>query len=192
LAHSDASYEQTCEAIWNGLRLCAHIFNAMPPLHHRNPGPIGAFLAPGNTYVELISDGQHLHPCVMDLLIKAKGKDGIILVTDAVTPAGTDMKRFRILGVELEVVGNTCYLPKGGLAGSALTMNKAVHVIATRTSTDLHTALQMASLNPARLLGIDKRKGSIEVGKDADFFIADDKLNVYTTVVEGRLVFDTN
>lgn len=192
LAHSDANYQQTLDAIRNGLKLCSHIFNAMPPLHHRKPGPIGAFLNTENTFVELISDGQHLHPSVMNLLIRAKGENGIIIVTDAVTPAGTKMKKFEILGVELEVKGNTCYLPNGGLAGSALTMNKAVKVIATQTSISLDKALKMASLNPARLLGVDDQKGSIEVGKDADLVITDGDLNVYTTLVEGRIVYHNN
>lgn len=188
LAHSDADYQKTREAIDAGLQLCAHIFNAMPPLTHRAPGPIGAFLTIENTFVELISDGFHVHPAVMDLVIRAKGADRVILVTDAVNPAGTSMTAFTILGTQLEVRGNSCFAPDGSLAGSALTMNKAVKVIADTTTTSLADAVRMATLTPARLLGIDKDKGSLEVGKDADVVIADPDLNVFTTIVQGLVV----
>lgn len=190
LAHSSATYEETLEAIHGGLSLCTHIFNAMPPLHHRKPGPIGAFLAANNnTFIELISDGIHVHPSVMDIVIKAKGSDAIALVTDAVTPAGTDIKEFSILGVNLEVRGVACYLPNGGLAGSALTMNKAVKIVSSKTSATFEEALKMASLNPAKFLGIDEYKGSLDVGKDADILISDDALDILATIVEGNVVY---
>lgn len=189
LAHSEADYKKTREAIEAGLRLCAHIFNGMPPLTHRSPGPIGAFLTSKDTFVELISDGFHVHPAVMEIIIKAKGPDGVIIVTDAVTPAGTSMKTFNILGTQLIVRDNSCFTPDGNLAGSALTMNKAIKVIIDSTSTSFTDALKMASLNPAKLLDIDKKKGSLEIDKDGDVVIADSDLNVYTTIVEGNLVY---
>lgn len=191
LAHSDANYEETIIAISSGLKLCTHIFNAMPPLHHRKPGPIGAFVQSDDTYVEIISDGLHVHPAVMELVIKSKGVDKVILVTDAVNPAGTDIKKFEILGVELDVIGATCYIPGGGLAGSALTMNEAVKTIVNKTKYSLEDAIQMASLNPAKLLNIADNKGSIEVGKDADILIVDSDINVKTTIVEGKIVFNS-
>lgn len=192
LAHSNANYDEALEAIGNGLSLCTHIFNAMPPLDHRRPGPIGAFLSslhPQNTFVEIISDALHVHPSVMDIVIRSKGDSGVILVTDAVTPAGTDIRNFNILGVELEVRGFACYLPSGGLAGSALTMNQAVKIISTQTSSSLGSAVKMASLNPATLLGINSRKGSLEEGKDADLIITNKNLDVIETIVEGTTVY---
>lgn len=189
LAHSDADYSKTREAIDAGVQLCAHLFNAMPPLAHRAPGPIGAFLLSQDTFVELISDGFHVHPAVMEIVIKAKGTDRVVLVTDAVTPAGTSMTTFNIFGTQLEVRGNSCFTPDGSLAGSALTMNKAVKVIVDTTHTSLADALKMASLNPARLLGIDGTKGSLDIGKDADILIADANLDIYGTVVGGTLVY---
>lgn len=188
LAHSDADYTKTREAIDAGMQLCAHLFNAMPPLTHRAPGPIGAFLTSKHTFVELIADGFHVHPAVMEVVIRSKGPEKVILVTDAVTPAGTSMTTFHIFGTQLEVKGNSCFAPDGNLAGSALTMNKAVKTIVDSTHTTLTDALKMASLNPARLLGIDKMKGTLEVGKDADIVIADDDLSIHATIVGGAIV----
>ena len=189
LAHSDADYQQTLEAIESGLRLCDHIFNAMPPLMHRAPGPVGAFLTSRDTYVEMIADGFHVHPAVMDMVIRTKGTDRVILVTDAMPPAGTSMTSFSMLGTRFDVKGNSCFALDGRLAGTALTMNKAVKLIVDSTSTSLVDALKLASLNPARLLGIDGTKGSLEVGKDADIVVADPDLNVRATVVAGTLVY---
>jgi len=189
LAHSDADYQQTREAIDSGMKLCDHIFNAMPPLVHRAPGPVGAFLTSRDTYVEMIADGFHVHPALMEMVIKTKGTDRVILVTDAMPPAGTSMTSFSILGTRFDVKGNSCFAPDGRLAGTALTMNKAVKVIVDSTSTRLVDALKLASLNPARLLGIDGTKGSLEVGKDGDVVVADVDLNVHATVVGGTVVY---
>lgn len=188
LAHSDADYQMTLKAINSGMTLCSHLFNAMQPLTHRMPGPIGAFLTTPNTYVELISDGVHVHPAVMEIAIKAKGPSGVALVTDAVTPAGTSMTKFDIMGTQLEVKGNSCYSSDGNLAGSALTMNKAVQILIEKTSVSFNDAVMMASMTPATLLGLGKRKGSLEVGKDADIVIVDADWNVYATVVGGIVV----
>jgi len=189
LAHSDADYQQTLEAIESGLRLCDHIFNAMPPLMHRAPGPVGAFLTSRDTYVEMIADGFHVHPAVMDMVIRTKGTDRVILVTDAMPPAGTSVTSFSMLGTRFEVKGNSCFAPDGRLAGTALTMNNAVKLIVDSTSTSLADALKLASLNPATLLGIDSRKGSLEVGKDGDVVVADADLKVHATVVAGTVVY---
>jgi len=189
LAHSGADYQQTREAIESGLRLCDHIFNAMPPLMHRAPGPVGAFLTSRDTYVEMIADGCHVHPAVMEMVIKTKGTDRVILVTDAMPPAGTSMKKFSISETQFDVKGNSCFAPDGRFAGTALTMNKAVKVILDSTSTSLADALKLASLNPAKLLGIDPTKGSLEVGKDGDVVVADADLNVHATVIGGTIVY---
>lgn len=189
LAHSDADFSTTRDAIARGMVLCSHLFNAMPPFNHRTPGPIGAFLASHGSYVELIADGYHVHPAAMEIAIRSKGASEVIIVTDAVTPAGTDLKSFSILGTNLEVRGKSCFTPDGGLAGSALTMNTAVKVIAEQTDTALLDAISMASINPARLLGLDHSKGSVSVGKDADLLIANRSLEVFMTMVEGDVVY---
>jgi N-acetylglucosamine-6-phosphate deacetylase len=158
---------------------------------HRAPGPVGAFLTSRETYVEMIADGFHVHPAVMEMVIKTKGTDRVILVTDAMPPAGTSMSSFSMLGTRFEVKGNSCFAPDGRLAGTALTMNKAVKVVVDNTSTSLADALKLASLNPARLLGIDSTKGSLEVGKDADIIVADTDLNVHATIIGGAMVHET-
>lgn len=189
-AHSEADFNTTRKAIDSGMRLCTHLFNGMAPLSHKEPGPVGAFLTTQETYVEIISDGIHIAPPIMEIIYKSKSKQEIVIVTDAVTPAATDMKTFEILGVELEVRDNSCYMPNtDNLAGSALTMNKAVKIFNSHTSSTLLDAINMASLNPARLLKIDNKKGSIEVGKDADLILTDADLNVSLTIVEGKVVF---
>jgi len=189
LAHSNADYEVTLEAIDAGMTICAHLFNSMPPLAHRAPGPIGAFLSTPDTFVELISDGYHVHPAVMDLAIAAKGPDHVALVTDAVTPAGTDMMSFSIDGLELLVKGKSCFTSDGDLAGSALTMDDAVKVVSRQTRCSLEDTVRMASLSPATALGIESKKGSLEVGKDGDVVVATEDLRVITTIVGGRQVF---
>lgn len=189
LAHSDANYEITKKAVSEGLKLCAHIFNAMPPLHHREPGPAGVFLNDDSTFVEIISDGYHVHPAVMEVIIKSKTENNVILITDAVTPAGTSMTSFDILGVTLNVKGNSCFTPSGNLAGSALTLNKAIKVLVENTSISLESALRMASFNPAKLLKLDDKKGSIKVGKDADVVILDKEFNALNTIIGGKLVY---
>jgi N-acetylglucosamine-6-phosphate deacetylase len=191
LAHSEADFAATGGAIAAGMTLCDHLFNGMLPFTNRSPGPIGAFLTDDTTFVELISDGYHVHPAVMKVVIRAKGPDRVALVTDAVTPAGTDMDSFVILGTTLKVRGSSCFTPDGTLAGSALTMNKAVKVILDNNVASLEDVLKMASLTPARVLGLDRKKGTLEVGKDADLVVADDDLNVFLTVSEGRIVYSS-
>lgn len=189
-AHSEANYEVTLKSIEHGVKLCTHIFNGMLPFSHKEAGPIGAFLTTQDTFIEIISDAVHVVSPVLEVLYKVKDKDKIILVTDAVTPAGTNMKTFDILGINLEVVGNSCYIPNTDtLAGSALTMNKAVRIFKENTSCSLAEAVNMASINPATLLNIDNKKGSIEEGKDADLIMTDSDINVYLTMVEGNIVF---
>ena len=191
LAHSEATYDVTKQAISKGLNLCIHLFNGMSPLSHKEAGPVGAFLTTENTFVEIIPDGIHIVPEVMKVVYRVKNPNNIIIITDAVRPAGTDMKFFEMLGSEIAVSGNTCYLPTTNiLAGSALTMNVALRIFMEKTpKCPILDAIKMASLNPARLLKIDDRKGSIEEGKDADLILVDDEFNVRLTVVEGNIVY---
>jgi N-acetylglucosamine-6-phosphate deacetylase len=191
LAHSEATYDITKKAISKGVNLCIHLFNAMSPLSHKEAGPVGAFLTTENTYVEIIPDGVHVVPEVMKVVYKVKNSNNIIIITDAVRPAGTDMKFFEMLGSEVGVSGNTCYLPTTNiLAGSALTMNVALRIFMEKTpKCPILDAIKMASLNPARLLKIDGEKGSIEEGKDADLILVDNEFNVKLTIVEGNIVY---
>lgn len=187
LAHSEADYETTMNCIKHGMSLCTHLFNGMNPMTHRAPGAVGAFLTSSNVYVEIIADGHHVHPATMEISMKANsGKT--ILVTDAVSPAGTETKEFDILGTHLKVNGYSCFTPEGVLAGSALTLNHAVDVVNKNTSLELEAIIPMVTENPAQLLGVFDKKGTISVGKDADIIIADSDMNIQNVFIEGEIL----
>ena len=189
LAHSRARYDQIEEAIDNGLTQVTHIFNAMDPMHHRRPGVVvGAFLC-NELKVHLIADAIHVHPAVMQLLLKIKGPSGIVLITDAVRPSGMPDGEYEFTGRRVRVSHGRVTLPDGTLAGSSLTMERAVQVMVEQVGAPLTDAVRMASLNGARVLGIDRGKGSLTVGKDADLVVLDDQYRVHMTAVDGRISY---
>ncbi|HIE47501.1 TPA: N-acetylglucosamine-6-phosphate deacetylase, partial [Candidatus Bipolaricaulota bacterium] len=188
LGHSDASYEQALAALERGVKLFTHLFNAMSPFHHRAPGAVGAALD-SDAYVELICDGIHIHPAVVRLIAKVKGFDRICLVTDAISAAGLPDGEYSLGNLAVFVREGVARLSDGTLAGSTLTMDRAVRNFMDYTGCSLPEAVRCASLNPARLLGIDDRKGSLEVGKDADLVIFDQHLTVHYTILGGEVVY---
>ncbi len=188
-AHSEGGYELAKHWMDQGVRLCTHLFNAMTPFLHRSPGAPGAFLTSDGACVMIIPDGVHVAPAALELTYRAKKPSEIILVTDCIAPAGTDLKEIEFLGRKLEIIGDACYLAGGLLAGNALTMNRAIKLFQEYTSASLLETINMASLNPARILGLDKTKGSLEVGKDADVVILDQEMNVEMTMIEGEMVY---
>ncbi|HIQ22750.1 MAG TPA: N-acetylglucosamine-6-phosphate deacetylase [Planctomycetes bacterium] len=188
LGHSDASYEQALAALERGVKLFTHLFNAMSPFHHRAPGAVGAALD-SDAYVELICDGIHIHPAVVRLIAKVKGFDRICLVTDAISAAGLPDGEYSLGDLPVFVREGVARLSDGTLAGSTLTMDRAVRNFMDYTGCSLPEAVRCASLNPARLLGIDDRKGSLEVGKDADLVIFDQDLTVHYTILGGEVVY---
>ncbi len=188
-AHSAASYEQTMAAVDAGLCCATHVFNGMVPLHHRRPGLMGAVLTCDRIHAELIADGQHVSPPAMQVLLRCKGVDGIHLITDNTTwagmPNGTYQDGERTIVKEDEratVVGGT-------LAGSVAPINACVRNMVRLAGCSLAQAVQMASLNPARLIGVTDRMGSLEPGKDADLVVIDDQVNVHVTMVHGRVLY---
>lgn len=191
VVHSAATYEQTMAAVEAGLKCASHTFNGMPPFHHRKPGVLGAVLTCDKINAELIADGQHVSHVAMQLLMRCKGVNGIHLVTDntmwAGLPNGTykDLDRNRTIVKEDQRV----YVLGGTLAGSVAPMNFNVANLARATNCSLAEAVQMASLNPATVIGVADRKGSLEPGKDADLLIIDEEVNIYLTMVKGREVY---
>ncbi len=169
IGHSRASYEETALAVKKGLAHVTHLFNAMPPLHHRDPGLTGAALALDGLSVDIIADGIHLHPAVVRFAVKAKGVDRVILISD------------RIEG--------PIRLKDGRLAGSKLGLNQAVRNVMEFADVGLRDAVRMAAINPARLLGIGAGKGSLEAGKDADVIIFNEALEIKSAIVKGNIVY---
>lgn len=166
--------------------LSTHLFNGMMPLSHKNPGPVAAFLNNDNTYVELITDGVHVHPSVLELVIKLKGVDKTLIVTDAVSPAGTETREFDFFGHKLYVKNNSCYLNEDTLAGSALTMNTAAKIVSEKTSFPITDIISMSSHSQALLLGIESNKGSLEIGFDADIVIMNENYEISANFISGE------
>ncbi len=186
--HSDATYSQAQAGFEAGANWATHLFNAMRPLHHRQPGLIGATLE-NSVPCGMIVDGIHVHPSLVKLAYRMKGADGMILVTDAMGALGMPPGRYA-LGEHNVVVGeDDARLEDGTLAGSLLTMDQAVRNITAYTGCSLAEAVQMVSLNPARLLGLDHLYGKIAPGYRADLVVLNDQLVPALTLVAGNIVF---
>lgn len=188
IGHSDADFETTITAITNGCSCITHCFNQLRPFHHREPGILGAALLRSELMVELIADGIHLHPATLELVLKAKGQENIILVSDAMLPTGMPNGIYQTTEGELTLNKGGLTNQMGNLAGSVLTLERAVKNFMDFTGCELTDALRMATYNPARYLGINKRKGSIYPGKDADLAALTPDLDVVMTMVEGEII----
>ena len=188
MGHSAATYEGALTAIDKGFKSVTHTFSRMKGLHHREPGMVGAALK-SDIYCELVADPSHIHPAVFGILCAIKNKDKVVLVTDSIRAAGMQPGVFDLGGQQVTVTSETARLKDGTLAGSIIKMNEAVKNIRDHTSLSLPEIIQMASLNPVTLLGLESEKGSIKGGKDADFTILDNNMNVTATVVAGRLSY---
>ncbi|MBK8032429.1 MAG: N-acetylglucosamine-6-phosphate deacetylase [Chloroflexi bacterium] len=191
-AHTAATYDDMCAAVELGLTQTTHTFNAMTGLHHREPGTLGAALTLPQLRCELIADNIHVHPAAMKLVWLAKGADGVILITDAVRGAGMPDGEYPIDDRVITIKDGAARLPDGTLAGSTLTFDVAVRNFMAATGEPLANIWQATSLNAARNVGISNRKGSIELGKDADLILVDERINVQLTMVEGRVVYREN
>ncbi|MGB6371221.1 MAG: N-acetylglucosamine-6-phosphate deacetylase [Atribacterota bacterium] len=189
VGHSNATYVQTQAGIQAGLSHVTHTFNAMRKLHHREPGVVGAALTSPELTVEVIADGIHIHPIVLKILTKIKEGEKIVLITDAMRAAGLKDGTYDLGGQEVIVAKGQARLKDGTLAGSVLTMDKAVRNLVTKVEVSLMKAVQMASFNPAKCLGIDDKKGSLEPGKDADIVILNKNLETELTIVAGKIVY---
>jgi N-acetylglucosamine-6-phosphate deacetylase len=188
VGHSGADYAQARAAFAGGVGAGTHLFNAMPPLHHREPGLAGALLERDAPPIGLIADGRHVHPAMVRLAWRARGPEGIFLVTDAVPAMGLPPGEYRISGQRMWIEDYAAHLEDGRLAGSLLTMNHAVANVAAWTG-DLQGALRAAGETPARVLGLSSCKGGLEPGYDADLVVMDDHLNVLETIVGGQTMY---
>ncbi|MFD8122553.1 N-acetylglucosamine-6-phosphate deacetylase [Streptomyces albidoflavus] len=189
VGHTDATYEQTVEAIDAGATVATHLFNAMPPLGHRAPGPIAALLEDERVTVELINDGTHLHPAALELAFHRAGADRVAFITDAMDAAGFGDGRYLLGPLEVDVVDGVARLVEGGsIAGSTLTLDRAFRRAALVDKLPVEQIVRALSANPARLLGLDHRIGSLEPGKDADLVVLDEGFEVKGVLRRGDWV----
>jgi N-acetylglucosamine-6-phosphate deacetylase len=186
--HSGATYDEALAAFEAGVRFATHLFNRMPPLHHREPGLVGAALDDPRVTAGIVADGVHVHPTLVALAGCAKGPRGLALTTDQVAAAGMPPGRYRLGGREVIREGETVRLADGTLAGSAATMDLLLRRAAEQFG--LHRALAMASRTPARALGLAAR-GRVAVGCDADLVVLGPDLRVRRTLVAGRTVYSS-
>jgi N-acetylglucosamine-6-phosphate deacetylase len=189
-AHSGADYEQTLAGISAGISHATHLFNAMSGVHHRAPGPLVAIFENEKVTAQLIADGVHLHPSVLKLAFEILGPERVVLITDGMQAMGLPDGQYVYNGVEYESKDGAARYKDGTLIGTALGLSELVKRFMGFTGCGLDAAVKTVTENPAKVLGLADRKGSIAVGKDADLVLLDDDLSVHTTIVGGKIVFE--
>nr|WP_312576057.1 N-acetylglucosamine-6-phosphate deacetylase [Sedimentibacter sp.] len=186
MAHSNATYDEAKNGINHGVTVSTHLYNGMRAFSHREPGIIGASLLDSRVYCEIIYDRIHLHDASVQIAVKMKGSDKIILVSDAMRAAGLDDGVYELGGQKVIVSQGAARLENGNLAGSTLNLRTAVYNMVHFLNIPIQDAVRMASLNPVEAIGLDYCKGSIEIGKDADLLIFDDNINISFRMVAGK------
>lgn len=187
LGHSNATYEEATLGIAAGANHATHTFNAMRALDHRDPGILGAVLQHRELTADIIADGIHVHPSVVDLFIRAKGLDRSILITDAISATGMPDGRYDLGGLEVEVKNNRCEY-NGKLAGSVLTLERAVRNVMTFAQLKLQDALRLATWNPALLICVSEERGSLKPGARADMVVLTPEGQLTQTILGGEVV----
>jgi hypothetical protein len=180
--------QETIDAFEAGARHMTHLFNAMPPIHHREPGPIIAALANNEVTVALIPDGIHVHPAVIGLVARAIGSGRLVAITDAIAAMGMPPGEYRVGPLVAQSDGVTMRLADGTYAGSLLTMERAVQILINEVGLEPVEAIRSASETPSRLLD-DRTRGAIKPGARADMAILDNDYNVRATLIAGDVVF---
>jgi len=184
MGHTDATYEQARAAMARGARNATHVYNAMRPFSHRDPGVIGAVLTSPDVNAELIADGVHVEEAAMKLLLLAKGATRVILVSDGLSATGMPDGKYTLGEMEVTVTGGVCRNAEGVLAGSTLTLDRALRNI-VGLGIALPDAVRMLTLNPAAMLGIEFKKGALRAGADADVLLLDEELQITNVWARG-------
>jgi len=187
--HSNATYEQTLDGFEAGLSHVTHLFNAMPSLHHRSPGPLIAIFQTKHITAQLITDGVHIHPSVLKFTFQTLGPNRIIPITDGMQALGLGDGKFIYNGLEYESKNGTARYKDGTLIGTALGISQLLGRLMNFTNCPLDVAIKTVTENPAKLLGLDDKKGAIAPGKDADLVLLERDCSVHTTIVAGKIVF---
>jgi len=184
IGHTDATYEQARAAIAHGAHHATHVYNAMRPFSHRDPGVIGAVLTSPEVNAELIADGIHVDEIAMKVLLQAKGPEHVVLISDGTMATGMPDGKYKLGGIDVIVVDGVCRDTNGRLAGSTLTLDKALRNIVA-LGTPLPNAIRMLTLNPATVLGIEFKKGALRTGADADILLLNESLQVTRVWTRG-------
>ncbi len=187
--HSAATYEAAYDGIQSGISHATHLFNAMNGMHHRLPGPIPALAEQESLTVQLIADGVHISPPMLRTARRIFGPDRIVCITDGIQALGLDDGIYTYCGRSYISRNGAARYDDGTLIGTSLPLNQIVRRYREYTDCSLSEAISTASLNPAKTLGIADRKGTLSVGADADVILVDEELNVWLTIVKGRIVY---
>lgn len=190
IGHSNSSCDLVIEAANMGASSITHTYNASRGIHHRDIGVTGAAMIDDRYSCELICDLIHVSAPAIKLLYKTKGKDNICLITDSIEAKYMPDGKYSLGGQPVFVENNAARLESGTLAGSTLKMNEGVRNFMNTLNLSIEDAVDCATINPARVLHVDDRKGSIEIGKDADLVVVDKNLNVYMTICRGNVVYN--
>jgi N-acetylglucosamine-6-phosphate deacetylase len=184
MGHTDATYEQARAGIALGVRHAVHVYNAMRPFSHRDSGVIGAVLTSPEVTAELIADGVHVEEAAMRILLQAKGAGRVILISDGLSATGMPDGKYMLGKFEVTVSGGVCRNSEGKLAGSTLTLDRALRTV-VGLGIPLQDAVRMLTTNPAKLLGIEFKKGTLRTGADADIVLLDENLQVTNVWTRG-------
>lgn len=185
LGHSAATFEEAKRVVGAGANVFVHTYNGMSPLTHREPGMVGAAMELKNTFAELICDGHHVSPVAANIMMNAKTRENIVLITDCMRAGAMEDGQYTLGEFDVIVENGTARLLTGSLAGSVLSMNNAIKNVVDWNIATLEEAIKMASYNPAVSCKIDDKCGSIKPGLPADFVVINDSLNVYNTYLDG-------
>lgn len=185
LGHSAATFEEAKRVVGAGANVFVHTYNGMSPLTHREPGMVGAAMELKNTFAELICDGHHVSPVAANIMMNARTRENIVLITDCMRAGAMEDGQYTLGEFDVIVENGTARLLTGSLAGSVLSMNNAIKNVVDWNIATLEEAIKMASYNPAVSCKIDDKCGSIKPGLPADFVVIDDSLNVYNTYLDG-------
>lgn len=190
--HTAADFTQMAQAVQWGVRHITHAFNAMPGIHHRNPGLLTKALLDREITMEIIADGVHLHPAVIELVLRTKPPERVCLISDGTRAVGMSDGEYELGGQKAIVRQGIAQLPDGTIAGSAYPLRQGLKMLVQKLQYSLPEAVRYATSNPAKLLGIDNRVGSLEINKEATFIRLSSAFDIKQVWLQGRLVFEAN
>ena len=192
MGHTNATYDEAIRAIEAGATVANHIYNQMRNFHHRDPGILGAVLTRDDVYAEIIIDEVHHHYAAREIVIRCKGTDKVALITDSIMATGLPDGEYMLGAQKIIIKNGVSRLPDGTLAGSTLTMDRAIRNTVRHLNVSLQDAIKMATYVPAKIMGIDSRYGSIKIGKQGDLVILDNDMNVLKTIINGEVIYSHN